>query len=194
MKGFYDLPWSSSNQQNIVQLGYNTLSLPWLPMFSFTISTISILKSSLVMNAINMYPGKSSLDLIGGYLPFSISAVSFRVLATSFFLIFLGVMAAVPLVIIFIANLVIWNSVAPTIKLPEILEKYVRPESRLEEENGLKINHPIWFNSMISVVIPTCMVNIIDNEAFDENETERLTTSLHNFHKKYQRTSTAKFL
>ena len=186
MKGFYDLPWSQTNPQNTVKLGYNTLSLPWLPMFSFSISTLSILKSFLVMNALKMYPGKSSLDLIGGFLPFSISAVSFRVLATSFLLIFLGVMAAIPLVVIFIANLVIWYSVAPTIKMPEILVKYLRPESQLEEENGLKINHPFWFNSMISVVIPTCMVNIIDTEAFDENEKDELTTSLHNYHKKYQ--------
>ena len=88
MKGFYDLPWSPTNQQNTVQLGYNTLPLPWLPMISFTISTMSILKSSLEMNALNVYPGKSSMDLFGGYLPFSISAVSFRVLATSFFLVF----------------------------------------------------------------------------------------------------------
>ena len=186
MKGFYDLPWSQTNPQNTVQLGYNTLSLPWLPMISFTISTLSILKSSLVMNALNMYPGRSSLDLIGGYLPFSISAVSFRVLATSFLLIFLGEMAAVPLVIIFIANLVIWYSVAPSIKMPEILVKYIRPESHLEKENGLRINHPIWINSMISVIIPTCTVNIIDTEAFDKDEEERLTTSLHNYHKNYQ--------
>ena len=146
MNGFYDLPWYPTNHQNTVQLGYNTLtlSLPWLPIFSFTISTMSILKSSLVMNAISMYPEKSNLYLIGGHLPFTISAVSFRVLASSFFLIFLGEMTAVPLVIIFIANLSVWYSVAPPIKLPAILVKYLRPESPLEEETGLKIHHPIW--------------------------------------------------
>ena len=93
IRGFYDLPWSQTNPQNTVQLGYNTLSLPWLPMFSFAISTLSILKSTIEMNALNMFPGKSSLDLIGGYLPFSISAVSFRILSTSFLLIYLGEMA-----------------------------------------------------------------------------------------------------
>ena len=40
MKGFYDVPWSLTNQQGTVQLGYNTLSLPWLPMSSFIISTL----------------------------------------------------------------------------------------------------------------------------------------------------------
>ena len=140
IKGFYDLPWSPTNPQNTVKLGYNTLSLPWLPMFSFAISTLSILKSSVEMNALNMFPGRSSLDLIVEYSPFSISAVSFRVLATSFLLIYLGLLAAAPLGIIFVANLCIWYSVAPTIELPDILEQYLWPESRLEEETGIRIN------------------------------------------------------
>ena len=185
MKGFYVLPWSDSNPDSTIQLGYNTLSLPWLPMFSFTVSALSILKSSLEMNALNMYPGKSTLDLIGGYLPFCISAVSFRVLSTSFFLLYLGEMTAVPLVIVLLGNLIIYYSFGQSIKIPDILEEYIRPES-CEKEDGLTINYPIWMNTLVSIIVPTSWINIIDTEEFDENEKEELTTSLHNYHKKYQ--------
>ena len=188
IKGFYDLPWSPTNPQNTVKLGYNTLSLPWLPMFSFAISTLSILRSSVVMNALSMYPGKSCLDLIGGHLPFSISAVSFRVLATSFFLVYLGKMAAVPLVILFVSNLVIWYIFAPSIQLPESLEQYLKPESCIEDEDtGLRINNPVWINSIFGIVMPTCTLDIINTKAFDKNERDELTESLQNYHKKYQR-------
>ena len=141
------------------------------------------------MNALNMYPGKSTLDLVGGYLPFCVSAVCFRVLSTSFFLLYLGQMTAVPLISIFLGNLLIWYAIAPTIKFPDVLEKYISPGFVLEDEKttGFTVNHPIWINSILSVIVPTSWINIINFEAFDENEKEDLTTSLHNYHKTYQK-------
>ena len=82
MKGFIAIPWSASPSDGAVELAYNTISLPWIPMISFVFSTLSILKSSMEMNVLNMFRGKSSLSLIGGHFPFFISAIGFRVLSS----------------------------------------------------------------------------------------------------------------
>ena len=55
-----------------------------------------------------------------------------------------------------------------------------------DEETGLRINHPVWINSVLGIVMPTCTLDIIKTEEFDENEKDELTESLQKYHKKYQ--------
>ena len=178
MKGILNVPWTSSEEDSVIDLGFqNKISLHGvLPVVTIIASSMSILKATITMNVFSVLLIHSR----EGYLPFFCHAIYFRVLAFAFILIYLDKLAFFVFLPILLSN--VWNGYrnAPTIKMNKKLKKYMT-------DKGQNPSAPIWLNSLTGVLVPSCHMDIIDQKAVKESNDKKIIEMSNKFHKTYQK-------
>ena len=189
MKGLLNLPWSSGEVYSTIDLSYNKIPAYGLPVISFILSSLSILKSAMVINVLNVYEGGHLGNQIGGHFPFYFHAICFRVLAFAFTVVYLNEIACIPFLLILIANVLIWYKIPNKIDFPTELQEHLRDKSRKQEPESemVKINHPSWLNIFLSVLVPSCYLDIIEQKSVLETKDSYLTEKVFTYYKSYQR-------
>jgi len=193
MKGVLDIPWRSTlvNVDGVTDRFENQIPLLSIPMWTLFFSIIDIMSCSIQINIFNVYIGqlrniksaKRYMNLVGGHFPFFFHAICFRVITFAFLMIYLDVLATVPLILIWLSNIIIGYATVAKHKIPRTIRpKLKRMQSQARQKANLpKIsskekqkktneNTPVWLNSFLSIFVPSCFVHTADPAMFADTE------------------------
>merc|ERR1719481_2000630 len=105
-----------------------------IPFWTMSFSILNIIGSAIQVNIFNVYIGqirnmhgfKKYINLSCGHFPFFFHSIIFRVLAVAFFIVYLDLLAFIPIFLILFSNIIIGYMTTAEHKL----EKWVRKELR----------------------------------------------------------------
>ena len=177
MKGILNVPWASSEEDSVIDLGFdNEISFHGiLPFTTLAASSASILKASVTMNVFNVM----IIRMSEGYLPFFCHAIFFRVLAFAFILIYINQLTFFVFLLILVGNIYIGYRITSKVKINKKLKKYLhdKPEN---------LSPPIWLNSLTGVLVPSCHLEVLDLKAVRESNDEEIVELSNQFHKTFK--------
>ena len=182
--GLLDIPWRQSIVLGAVDDRFGNTIVPSasIPFWTMAFSIFNIIGSAVQVNIFNVYIGqirnmygfKKYINLTCGHFPFFFHSVIFRVLALSFFLVYLDFLALIPIFAILICNLIIGYLTSAEHKIPKIVRKDLRRVKKNQKEiedhptlqakgaGGTKTNTSVWLNSFLGICVPTCFVQDVD--------------------------------
>ena len=176
MKDVLPLPWDQGfHSSTITDSKGNTVNFQ-IPAASIFFTIIDIIKCAIMVNIFNVYIGqvdsmktfKYYANLAAGHLPFFIHSICLRLLAYSYFSIYLNeIYCWVPVFLIWLSNLIIGyltpkpplqSTTKAALQRVESIERGKTSIPRFEKSDDA----PIWLNSFLSVFIPSCPLDLID--------------------------------
>ena len=109
------LPWERDSHRATIQDTYGNRVDLYIPAITLLFSVIDMIKCAIMINIFNVYVGqleslstyKYYINIAAGHLPFFLHAICLRVLAYSFFVIYLNEFSMIPVILIWFSNLVI---------------------------------------------------------------------------------------
>ena len=202
MLGVLPVPWKEGISSNGITDGFqNEIPLTSIPMWTLIFSVMDILKCAVMINIFNVYVGqlrdmktfKHYMNLVGGHLPFFVHAICFRVLSFTFIILYLNLFAAGPIFLVWFFNIVIGYTATPSRKR---MKKIVRPilkmhsikrrEADLPKVEKKKSSTPVWLNSFLSVVVPSCFMDLSDPAIINESEDQKFKNEVFQFNRNFQ--------
>ena len=195
-------PWKEGATTNGIKDGFqNQIPLTSIPMWTLIFSLMDILKCAVMINIFNVYVGqltnmktfKRYINLVGGHLPFFVHAVFFRVFSFAFIILYLNVFSAIPISMIWFGNIVIGYTTKPSKKILKKIGKRVkrmhsikRREANLPKTDSKPRTSPIWLNSFLSLVVPSCFMDISDPAIINESNDKDFKRDVFRFNRKFQ--------
>ena len=189
-----------------------------IPVVSMIFSFLNILSSSITINIFNVYIGQFKskksffryINLIGGYLPFFLNAVLFRITSWTFLFIFLDTKIFILVLLIWLNNILIGYITQGLHVVPKKISgqlKRAKSTYRLNVAHEPKIvnktrekrdpeDTPVWLNSFLSLFVPTCYMKTVDPAIFEitedmstqeEEKTRKLEKAFFKSEKEFQR-------
>ena len=202
MLGVLPVPWKKGIGTNGITDGFqNEIPLTSIPMWTLIFSVMDILKCAVMINIFNVYVGqlrdmktfKFYINMVGGHLPFFVHAICFRVLSFTFIILYLNMFAVLPVFLVWLANIIIGYTTTPSRKR---MKKIVRPlmkmhsikrkEADLPKVESKPSNSPVWLNSFLSLVVPSCFMDLSDPAIINESEDEELKKDVFQFNRNFQ--------
>eukprot|EP00092_Neocalanus_flemingeri_P002160 GFUD01002300.1.p1 GENE.GFUD01002300.1~~GFUD01002300.1.p1 ORF type:complete len:1094 (-),score=216.09 GFUD01002300.1:133-3414(-) len=206
--GLLDIPWKESIHTGDVQDRFENTILPGttIPFWTMTFSILNIIGSAIQVNIFNVYIGqirnmhgfKKYINLTCGHFPFFFHSIIFRVLALSFFLVYLDFKAILPIFLILLSNLIIGYLTSSEHKLSKDVRRALRIVKKSHKEiedhptlqakggGGSKSNTSVWLNSFLGICVPTCFVQDVEPVLLLDME-EKIQQQIFESQKNYQR-------
>jgi hypothetical protein len=207
-RGLLDNPLKVSIYTEEVNDRFGNTILPSasIPFWTMSFSILNIIGSAIQVNIFNVYIGKirnmhgfkKYINLTCGHFPFFFHSIIFRVLALSFFVVYLDFKAFIPIFGILFCNLVIGYLTSPGHKIPKAVRRELRRVKRNQKEiedhptlqakggGGSKSNTSVWLNSFLGICVPTCFVQDVDPVLLLDME-EKSQQEIFKSQKNYQR-------
>jgi len=182
--GLLDNPLKASIYTREVNDRFGNTILPSasIPFWTMSFSILNIIGSAIQVNIFNVYIGqirnmygfKKYINLTCGHFPFFFHSIIFRVLAVSFFIVYLDLLAFIPIFLILFSNITIGYMTSAEHKLPRWVRKELRKRRKEMKERedhptldaigggGSRPNTSIWLNSFLGICVPTCFVQDVD--------------------------------
>ena len=202
MLGVLPEPWKEGITTNGISDGFkNQIPLTSIPMWTLMFSLADILKCAIMINIFNVYVGqltniktfKRYLNLVGGHFPFFVHAIFFRVLGFTFMSLYLNVFAIIPIFLVWLGNIIIGYTSKPSRKILRKIGKRIkrmhstkRKEANLPKTEFKPRNSPVWLNSFLSIVVPSCFMDISDPAIINESDDKNFKRDVYRFNRNFQ--------
>ena len=202
MLGVLPEPWKQGITTNGISDGFkNQIPLTSIPMWTLLFSLADILKCAVMINIFNVYVGqltnyktfKRYINLVGGHFPFFVHAIFFRVLSFTFMILYLNYFAMIPIFLVWLGNIIIGYTTKPSQKILRKVGKRIkrmhsikRKEANLPKTEFRPRNSPIWLNSFLSIVVPSCFMDISDPAIINESRDEGFKKEVYKFNRNFQ--------
>eukprot|EP00091_Calanus_sinicus_P009568 TRINITY_DN22352_c0_g1_i1.p1 TRINITY_DN22352_c0_g1~~TRINITY_DN22352_c0_g1_i1.p1 ORF type:complete len:165 (-),score=25.06 TRINITY_DN22352_c0_g1_i1:15-470(-) len=142
--GLLDNPLRVSMYTEEVNDRFGNMILPSasIPFWTMSFSILNIIGSAIQVNVFNVYIGqirnmygfKKYINLTFGHFPFFFRSIIFRVLALSFFLVYLDFKAFIPIFLILFCNLVIGYLTSAEHKLHRDIRREITKTKKEDKE------------------------------------------------------------
>ena len=189
------------------RFGNTILPSASIPLWTMSFSILNIIGSAIQVNIFNVYIGqirnmygfKKYVNLACGHFPFFFHSIIFRVLALSFFVVYLDLLAFIPIFLILFSNIIIGYMTSAEHKLPKWVRRELRKRRKEMKERedhptldakgggGSRPNTSIWLNSFLGICVPTCFVQDVDPVLLldmEEQTQQEIFKSQKNYQKK----------
>ena len=202
MLGVLPVPWKEGIGTNGITDGFqNEIPLTSIPMWTLIFSVMDILKCAVMINIFNVYVGqlrdmktfKHYINLVGGHLPFFVHAICFRVLSFTFIILYLNRFSVLPIFLVWLANIIIGYTTTPSRKRMKKIARPImkmhsikRKEADLPKVESKPSNSPVWLNSFLSLVVPSCFMDLSDPAIINQSEDQQLKKEVFQFNRNFQ--------